>query len=137
MVLQGAHSLKQPARQGVWQCMRLPARVLPASSAGAGRGSPGSLARHTCAAALVGMLPLFELRLDSFIHKQQPTLSRSSYSHVDNEGVKALVDSICQRWCAIISGVWQGKGGRGGKGRISVCRQALECHRLWEGGVWC
>jgi len=53
----------------------------------------------------IGMLPLFELRLDSFIHKQQPTLSRSSYSHVDNEGVKALVDSICHRWCAIVSDV--------------------------------
>jgi len=53
-----------------------------------------------------GMLPLYELRLDSFIHQQQPTLSRSSYSHVDNEGVKALVDSICQRWCAILSGGW-------------------------------
>ncbi|GFH11576.1 predicted protein, partial [Haematococcus lacustris] len=33
----------------------------------------------------IGMLPLTELRLDSFIYKQQPTLSRSSYSHVDNE----------------------------------------------------
>jgi hypothetical protein len=45
-----------------------------------------------------GSLPLTELRLDSFIYKQQPTLSRSSYSHVDNEGVKALVDAICNRW---------------------------------------
>jgi hypothetical protein len=50
------------------------------------------------------MLPLVELRLDSFIHKQQPTLSRSSYSHVDNEGVKALVDSICNRWCNMAQG---------------------------------
>lgn len=52
------------------------------------------------------MLPLSELRLDSLIYKQQPTLSRSSYSHshVDNEGVKALVDSICHRWCAVVSG---------------------------------
>jgi hypothetical protein len=47
---------------------------------------------------LTGSLPLTELRLDSFIYKQQPTLSRSSYSHVDNEGVKALVDAICNRW---------------------------------------
>eukprot|EP00798_Chlamydomonas_sp_ICE-L_P027194 gene27194-2441_t len=46
---------------------------------------------------MVGMLPLVELHLNSFIYKQQPTLSRSSYSHVDNEGVKALVDSICNR----------------------------------------
>ncbi len=51
------------------------------------------------------MLPLVELSLDSFIYKQQPTLSRSSYSHVDNEGVKALVDSICNRWCAMGQGV--------------------------------
>ncbi len=49
------------------------------------------------------MLPLVELRLDSYIYKQQPTLSRSSYSHVDNDGVKALVDSICNRWCAMAS----------------------------------
>lgn len=50
------------------------------------------------------MLPLIELSLDSLIFKQQPTLSRSSYSHVDNEGVKALVDSICNRWCAMGNG---------------------------------
>ena len=50
------------------------------------------------------MLPLVELRLDSFIYKQQPTLSRSSYSHVDNDGVKALVDSICNRGCAMAAG---------------------------------
>ncbi len=48
--------------------------------------------------AAAGMLPLTELRLDSLIYKQQPTLSRAAYSHVDNEGVKALVDSICNRW---------------------------------------
>lgn len=45
-----------------------------------------------------GSLPVSELRLDSYVYKQQPTLSRSSFSHVDNEGVKALVDSICGRW---------------------------------------
>ena len=53
---------------------------------------------------VVGMLPLVELRLDSYIYKQQPTLSRSSYSHVDNDGVKALVDSICTRWCGMAAG---------------------------------
>lgn len=47
--------------------------------------------------SVIGRLPLVELRLDSYIYKQQPTLSRSSYSHVDNDGVKALVDSICNR----------------------------------------
>ncbi len=56
---------------------------------------------HHALPRAAGMLPLVELRLDSFIHKQQPTLSRSSYSHVDNEGVKALVDSICNRWCSM------------------------------------
>lgn len=50
--------------------------------------------------SVIGMLPLVEVRLDSFVFKQQPTLSRSSYSHIDNDGVKALVDSICNRWCA-------------------------------------
>ncbi|KAG1666522.1 hypothetical protein FOA52_014419 [Chlamydomonas sp. UWO 241] len=50
---------------------------------------------------VIGMLPLMEMRLDSFIYKQQPTLSRSSYSHVDNDGVKALVDSICNRWSVV------------------------------------
>ncbi|KXZ52391.1 hypothetical protein GPECTOR_9g435 [Gonium pectorale] len=48
---------------------------------------------------VIGMLPVADLRLDSYVYKQQPTLSRSSYSHVDNEGVKALVDGICTRWC--------------------------------------
>ncbi|KAG2488990.1 hypothetical protein HYH03_012430 [Edaphochlamys debaryana] len=47
---------------------------------------------------VIGMLPVADLRLDSYVYKQQPTLSRSSYSHVDNEGVKALVDGICHRW---------------------------------------
>ncbi len=45
-----------------------------------------------------------DLRLDSYAYKQQPTLSRSSYSHVDNEGVKALVDGICHRWSQQNSG---------------------------------
>ncbi|PNH00829.1 hypothetical protein TSOC_013322 [Tetrabaena socialis] len=49
---------------------------------------------------VIGMLPVADLRLDSYVYKQQPTLSRSSYSHVDNEGVKALVDGICTRWCS-------------------------------------
>lgn len=47
---------------------------------------------------VIGTLPVVDLRLDSFVYKQQPTLSRSSYSHVDNEGVKSLVDGICHRW---------------------------------------
>lgn len=51
-----------------------------------------------------GTLPVVDLRLDSFVYKQQPTLSRSSYSHVDNDGVKALVDGICQRWCTMNTG---------------------------------
>ncbi len=54
-----------------------------------------------------GLLPVADLRLDSYVYKQQPTLSRSSYSHVDNEGVKALVDGICNRWCAQNSGEWR------------------------------
>lgn len=57
-----------------------------------------------------GLLPVADLRLDSYVYKQQPTLSRSSYSHVDNEGVKALVDGICNRWCAQNSGEWRHPG---------------------------
>ena len=45
---------------------------------------------------LIGMMNLCELRLDSHSFKQQP-LNRAGLSHVDNEGVKALVDSICAR----------------------------------------
>jgi hypothetical protein len=46
---------------------------------------------------VLGMLPLTELRLDSWAFKQQPTLSRPAFSHVTNDGVKALVDAICAR----------------------------------------
>jgi hypothetical protein len=46
---------------------------------------------------VLGMLPLTELRLDSWAFKQQPTLSRPAFSHISNEGVKALVDAICAR----------------------------------------
>lgn len=51
-----------------------------------------------------GALPVADLRVDSAVYKQQPTMSRSSYSHVDNEGVKALVDGICNRQSAGKSG---------------------------------
>ncbi len=43
------------------------------------------------------MLPVSELRIDSYVFKQQPTLARPQYSHLDNDGVKGLVDSICTR----------------------------------------
>lgn len=45
---------------------------------------------------LIGMMNLCELRLDSHSFKQQ-SLNRVGLSHIDNEGVKALVDSICAR----------------------------------------
>lgn len=45
----------------------------------------------------LGMLPLTELRLNSFMYNQQPAINRASQSHLDNEGVRALVDSICHR----------------------------------------
>jgi len=61
------------------------------------------------------MLPLTELRLDSWAYKQQPTLSRPAFSHVNNEGVKALVDAICARmlntrraWLGLRGGGWLG-----------------------------
>lgn len=43
------------------------------------------------------MLPLRELALDSHAYRQQPSMPRPQYSHLDNEGVKGLVDSICNR----------------------------------------
>jgi hypothetical protein len=43
------------------------------------------------------MLHLTELSIDSHAHKQAPDMPPRAYSHVDNEGVKALVDSICTR----------------------------------------
>eukprot|EP00878_Enallax_costatus_P031742 GHUV01034759.1.p1 GENE.GHUV01034759.1~~GHUV01034759.1.p1 ORF type:complete len:484 (-),score=175.37 GHUV01034759.1:417-1868(-) len=46
---------------------------------------------------VIGMLPLRELALDSHAYRQQPSMPRPQYSHLDNEGVKGLVDSICQR----------------------------------------
>lgn len=43
------------------------------------------------------MLPLRELSLDSHAYRQQPSMPRPQFSHLDNEGVKGLVDSICSR----------------------------------------
>eukprot|EP00879_Flechtneria_rotunda_P007684 GHRR01008057.1.p1 GENE.GHRR01008057.1~~GHRR01008057.1.p1 ORF type:complete len:138 (+),score=38.69 GHRR01008057.1:527-940(+) len=45
----------------------------------------------------IGLLPLRELSLDSHAYKQQPGMPRPQFSHLDNEGVKGLVDSICNR----------------------------------------
>lgn len=45
----------------------------------------------------LGLLPLTELRLNSYMYNQQPAINRASQSHLDNEGVRALVDSICHR----------------------------------------
>lgn len=46
---------------------------------------------------VIGMLPLRELALDSHAYRQQPSMPRPQYSHLDNEGVKGMVDSICSR----------------------------------------
>jgi hypothetical protein len=46
---------------------------------------------------VLGMLPLAELRLDSYAYKQRPGLPRPQFSHLDNEGVRVLVDAICAR----------------------------------------
>ena len=50
------------------------------------------------------MLPLSELRVNSYLYAQQPAINRASQSHVDNEGVRALVDAVCQR-CSARPGV--------------------------------
>jgi hypothetical protein len=52
---------------------------------------------------VIGMLPLRELALDSHAYRQQPSMPRPQFSHLDNEGVKGLVDSICSR---MRSGEW-------------------------------
>ncbi|CAL5219983.1 g1921 [Coccomyxa viridis] len=49
---------------------------------------------------VLGMLPLTELRLNSYLYSQQPAINRASQSHIDNDGVRALVDAICQRCSA-------------------------------------
>jgi len=45
---------------------------------------------------LVGMMDRCELRLHSRLFSHQP-LNRMGYTHIDDSGVKALVDSICSR----------------------------------------
>jgi hypothetical protein len=50
-----------------------------------------------CAWQVIGTLPLRELSLDSHAYRQQPSMPRPQYSHLDNEGVKGLVDAICSR----------------------------------------
>ena len=45
---------------------------------------------------LAGVLNLTELRLESYTFKQQP-LSCIGVCHVNNDGIKVLVDTICQR----------------------------------------
>lgn len=47
--------------------------------------------------SIIGALPLHDLRLMSQMYKQQPSLARLCCSHLDNQGVKALVDAICKR----------------------------------------
>lgn len=47
----------------------------------------------------VGALALADLRLTSEVFRKQPSLSRLCCSHLDDEGVKALVDAVCER-CA-------------------------------------
>ena len=44
-----------------------------------------------------GQLPLRELRLDSQAFRKA-SVNRDVPSHLDDRGVRALVDSICQRW---------------------------------------
>ena len=47
----------------------------------------------------LGELPIADLTLISQVYKKQPTLPRPCCSHLDNGGVKAYVDAVCQR-CA-------------------------------------
>jgi hypothetical protein len=61
------------------------------------------------------MLPLRELALDSHAYRQQPSMPRPQFSHLDNEGVKGLVDSICNRM-------------RSGEQQVSMCAAPA---RMW------
>jgi hypothetical protein len=45
----------------------------------------------------LGELPVADLTLISQVYKKQPTLPRPCCSHLDNAGVKAYVDAVCQR----------------------------------------
>lgn len=45
----------------------------------------------------LGALSVSELHVDSYLHKQQPNWARAQFSHVDNEGVRALVDMVCDK----------------------------------------
>ncbi len=44
------------------------------------------------------MVPVEDLRLNSHMGKQPLSGWRLPSSHLCNDGVKALVDSICERW---------------------------------------
>lgn len=56
-----------------------------------------SVAAGVCFVQVIGLLPLRELCLDSYAYRQHPSMPRPQYSHLDNDGVKGLVDSICSR----------------------------------------
>ena len=45
-----------------------------------------------------GRLPLNELRLESQTFRQSSIITHATPSHLDDRGIRALVDSICQRW---------------------------------------
>lgn len=45
-----------------------------------------------------GQLPLNELRLESQAFRKASAVTHATPSHIDDRGVRALVDSICQRW---------------------------------------
>ena len=78
---------------------------MPSKKKGQSKHFPKSvlLTHAVCAAQAIGMLPLRELCLDSYAYRQHPSMPRPQYSHLDNDGVKGLVDSICSR---MRTGVW-------------------------------
>ena len=82
------------------------------------------------------MLHLTELAIDSHAHRQAPDMPPRAYSHVDNEGVKALVDSICTRM-RMRGGEGEGAGGWVGVGWVGK-REGGAGVRWMRGGlcVW-
>lgn len=49
----------------------------------------------------IGTLRLEDLRLVSQVYYKQPSLARLSCSHLDNYGIKALVDAVCAQ-CVLL-----------------------------------
>jgi len=87
---------------------------------------------------LVGMMDRCELRLHSRLFSHQP-LNRMGYTHIDDSGVKALVDSICSRSVRHSgeSGRDGGRGKEGGGEEAGRVPRQPACKGLLWGNPYC